>query len=65
MEAATMTPAANPVSARCTVGFIFFFMSSTQAEPSAVPKNGIRMPNAAFFIACPPKDLRNFLTVPK
>lgn len=43
-DAATMTPAANPVSALCTIWFSLFFMNSTQAEPSVVPRNGIRMP---------------------
>ena len=44
MEAATMTPPANPVSARCTFCFRFFLMKNTQAEPAAVPAKGISRP---------------------
>ena len=43
-DAATITPAANPVSARCTVSLSVFFMKNTQAAPSDVPRNGIKMP---------------------
>ena len=43
-EAATMTPAAKPVNARCSKLFIVFFINSTQAAPKLVPKNGISIP---------------------
>ncbi len=45
-EAATITPAANPVSALCNLSSILLFSRNTQAEPSEVPKNGISIPNA-------------------
>lgn len=51
MEAATMTPAANPVRALCTNGFSLFFINNTQAEPSVVPRKGIRIPcNTRIYI---------------
>ena len=43
-EAATITPAAKPVNERCTVSLSVFFMKKTQAAPSVVPRNGIKMP---------------------
>ena len=43
-DAATITPAAKPVSARCTVSLSVLFMKNTQAAPSDVPRNGIKMP---------------------
>ena len=43
-EAATITPDAKPVSALCTCAFKFFFIKITQAAPTEVPKNGIRIP---------------------
>ena len=44
IDAATMTPAAKPVKARCTPSCSVFFIKNTQAAPSVVPANGIRMP---------------------
>ena len=44
IDAATMTPAAKPVKARCTPSCSVFFMKNTQADPSVVPAKGIRMP---------------------
>ena len=44
MEAATMTPAANPVRIRCILSLMAFFMRNTQAAPKDVPKKGIKMP---------------------
>ena len=44
IDAATITPAANPVKARWTRSFMVFFIRNTQAAPSAVPKNGIKIP---------------------
>ena len=43
-EAATITPAAKPVSERCTASLSDFFMKNTHAAPSDVPRNGIKMP---------------------
>ena len=43
-EAATITPAAKPVSERCTASLSAFFIKNTHAAPSAVPRNGIRIP---------------------
>jgi hypothetical protein len=48
-DAATMTPAANPVSARWTVLERSFFMKNTQAAPSEVPANGISRPHTTFI----------------
>ena len=39
-----MTPAAKPESALSTIGLSSFFIKNTQAAPSDVPMNGIRMP---------------------
>ena len=50
MEAATMTPAAKPVSARCTCRFSAFFIKNTHADPAVVPKNGISRPQIMPFI---------------
>ena len=47
MEAATITPAAKPASARCTRLPRDFFIQSTQAAPSVVPKKGIKIPRNA------------------
>jgi len=44
MEAATMTPAAKPVSARCTISPKLFRIKKTQAAPSVVPAKGISSP---------------------
>ena len=43
-EAATITPAAKPVSERCTASLNDFFKKNTHAAPSDVPRNGIRIP---------------------
>ena len=44
IDAATITPAANPVSDRCTASLSDRFRKNTQAAPSDVPRNGIKMP---------------------
>ena len=44
MEAATITPAAKPVSARRSSGFMPLRITNTQAEPSAVPMKGSASP---------------------
>ena len=49
IEAATITPAANPVSARCTDLPSVFFIKKTHAAPSVVPTNGINMPKKVFI----------------
>ena len=49
IEAATITPAANPVSARCTDFPSVFFIKNTHAAPSVVPINGINMPKKVFI----------------
>gem|GEM_PF-3415502 len=43
-DAATMTPAAKPVSARCSPSDICSFIKKTQAAPRVVPINGIINP---------------------
>ena len=54
-DAATITPAANPVSARWTMALSLFRMKNTHAEPSAVPKKGIMMPRTtSIFMVKPP-----------
>jgi hypothetical protein len=50
MEAAVITPAANPVRARWTPAFSSFFSRNTQDDPAAVPANGIISPNSTVFI---------------
>ena len=50
MEAATITPAAKPVKARCTPRFRSFFRKNTQAAPADVPIKGIRSPMISVFI---------------
>ena len=42
MEAAVITPPANPVRAFCRPCRRSRFMKNTQADPAAVPRNGIR-----------------------
>ena len=44
MDAATITPTANPESAFLTLTFNSFFKKNTQAAPAVVPTNGIRRP---------------------
>ena len=46
IDAATMTPAAKPVSARCTPGCSDFFIKKTQADPMVVPANGMSTPTS-------------------
>ena len=43
-EAATITPAAKPVRARCTSSLKLFRIKKTQAAPSVVPAKGISNP---------------------
>ena len=43
-EAATITPAANPVSTRCILSEILSFSTNTIAAPRLVPRNGRRIP---------------------
>ena len=45
IDAATITPAAKPASARCTKSPRDLFIKNTHAEPSAVPIKGIKIPN--------------------
>ena len=47
IDAATITPAANPARQRCTRFPRLFFMKRTQAAPIVVPKKGIRIPRTA------------------
>jgi hypothetical protein len=49
MEAATITPAANPVSARWTLSFRSFLRKKTQAAPAEVPMKGIKSPIIIVF----------------
>ncbi len=49
-EAATITPAAKPVSPFCTCGAMPRRIMNTHAEPSAVPKNGNNMPTIKLSI---------------
>ena len=58
MLAATMTPAAKPVRALCTRSPIFFRKKKTQAEPSTVPRNGIRTPLIISIFIFPPANCR-------
>ena len=44
MDAAAMTPAANPFKRVSRRGFKSFFRKNTQAAPREVPKKGIRIP---------------------
>ena len=44
IEAATITPAANPVRQRWTIRLSSFFIKKTKQAPSVVPANGIAMP---------------------
>ena len=53
MDAATMTPAAKPVSALSTFLLKSCFMKNTHAAPAVVPTNGIRSP----VMTCPPNML--------
>ena len=57
IEAATMTPAANPVSALWTPILRSFFRKNTQAAPSDVPTNGIRSPGRRVSILSLPSLL--------
>jgi len=44
IEAATITPAAKPVNARCTCVPSDLFKKNTHPAPITVPKNGSRIP---------------------
>ena len=44
MDAATITPEANPVNARCSRSLSACFMPNTQAEPRTVPRSGKSKP---------------------
>ena len=44
MDAATMTPAANPARDRCTRSPRDFFIKNTHPAPRVVPKKGISIP---------------------
>ena len=50
IDAATITPLANPVSARLSISSISFFIKKTHAAPKDVPKNGIINPKIVVFI---------------
>ena len=54
IEAATITPAANPVKARWTRSPSDFFRKNTQAAPKDVPRKGIKTPYTASM-SVPPK----------
>ena len=44
IDAATMTPAAKPVNARCTGTPSDLFKKNTQPAPNIVPRNGSSIP---------------------
>ena len=48
-EAATITPAANPVRAFCSFSLILSFRTYTMAAPREVPRNGISIPITVFI----------------
>ena len=50
-EAATITPAAKPVSARWVFRRRLFFIRKTHAAPRDVPKKGINKPMTVSFMA--------------
>ena len=50
IEAATITPAAKPVSARWMDNFRFLRRKNTQPAPAAVPINGIKSPMITIFM---------------
>ena len=75
-EAATITPAAKPMSSRCRFRFILSFKKNTQAAPSTVPKNGMNIALAdskniiktpcflcAFILKCISQLFRDKVTV--
>ena len=49
IEAATIIPAANPASARCSNLLSVFLIKNTHAAPSVVPTNGISIPSKIFI----------------
>ncbi len=49
MDAATITPAAKPVSIRWILSPSSFFIKKTQADPSAVPRKGMKIPAAMLM----------------
>jgi hypothetical protein len=53
-DAATMTPEANPVSARSTCRPILFFIRKTQADPRDVPRKGTINPIKIPLFISPP-----------
>lgn len=53
MDAATMTPAANPVNALCNISLNDFLIKNTNAAPKDVPKNGISIPMITFMLLSP------------
>ena len=48
-EAATITPAAKPMSAFCTRAESSSFITNTHAAPRLVPRNGMRSPAKSSF----------------
>ena len=44
MDAATITPAAKPDRALCSLSLMAFFINRTQEAPITVPRNGIMIP---------------------
>ena len=50
IDAATITPAANPVKAFCTFTFNSPFINNTQDAPNDVPKKGIKIPCSTSFV---------------
>lgn len=51
-EAAVITPAAKPVIARRSESLNSLRIKNTQAAPSAVPKNGMRIPLQITAVIC-------------
>ena len=49
-DAATITPAANPVNIRLSLSDISFLRKNTIAAPSDVPINGIKIPITIFAV---------------
>ena len=50
MDAAIITPEANPSNNFCIFGLISFFKRKTIAAPSDVPINGTKIPSATVPI---------------
>ena len=49
VEKATIIPAANPASVRCSNLLSVFLIKNTHAAPSVVPTNGISIPSKIFI----------------